>query len=192
VKEPRLVLCISGVLCPGQAWRTESLVLSIPSASASASAPASSISLGLGPYPGFPLQMLFVLSRFCPAEPAFSSSLSLSLLRGLSPDRACSYGVSRGGVYGRRGVFGRGLYARRRRFFFKRADIGAFLLFLPFSFACRFSLSLSLSHRHSPGPAPPRAAMSQREGRGGMCETNDVYERNVVMEWGLNSLIPRL
>jgi hypothetical protein len=101
--------------------------------------------------------MLFVLSRSVLRAGVFFSLTAVSL------STALVHMGSRG-VYGRRGVFCRGLAQRHVRasatFFSLVPTRGAFFLFFPLSlFATSFlsfsapSLSLSLSHLHCPGPA---------------------------------------
>jgi hypothetical protein len=148
-------MCISGVLCPGQAWRTQSLVFSIPSApaSASASAPAPA---SLGPYLRSPLHVVCPVA-FCPASRRFLLSP-----RSFSLSRPRLFIWVTGGFMGVGGVFYRGLAQRHVRAsatFFLRADTGG-LFSCPFSLFAAFflsfwvpSLSLSLSHLHCPGPA---------------------------------------
>jgi hypothetical protein len=148
-------MCISGVLCPGQAWRTQSLVFSIPSApaSASASAPAPA---SLGPYLGSPLHVVCPVA-FCPASRRFLLSH-----RGLSLSTALVHMGSHGGVYGRRGrILSRSCPASCTHVgnVLCRADTGGgFFLVLSLSSLLSFFLSfwvpsLSLSHLHCPGPA---------------------------------------
>jgi hypothetical protein len=106
----------------------------------------------------------------CPVTFSPASRRFLLSLRGLSLDRACSYGVSRG-VYGRRGVFlsrstQRHVRASANVFFFVPTRGGFFLFLSLCLFGASFlsfsapSLSLSLSSALS-RPRPPRVAMSQ-------------------------------
>jgi hypothetical protein len=111
-----------------------------------------------GPPPvhiGAPLHVVCPVT-FCPASRRFLLSH-----RGLSLDRACSYGVTRG-LWASGRILSRSCPASCTRVgnvFFPRADTGGFFSFLS-SLSLRYFLSLffgaisiSLSHLHCPGPA---------------------------------------
>jgi hypothetical protein len=105
-------------------------------------------------------------------------------LRGLSLDRACSYGVTRG--LWASGVFCRGLAQRHVRasanVFSLRADTGGFFLFLSLSLSFRCFLSFffgAISLSLSSALSPPRPALCGYVAAVGGQRANDVYERNV-------------
>jgi hypothetical protein len=175
-------------MCPGQAWRTQSLVFSIPSApaSASASAPASSRPPS-GPYRG---PATCCLS--CPVqsyEPAFSSLSP----RSLSRPRLFIWGLTRGlWASGRLSVAVYPASCKRvgKRFFFFVPTRGGFFLllfslslslrcFLPFFFG---AISISLSSALS----LPRPASCGYVAAVGGQRANDVYERNVTERNGIS------
>ena len=159
----RIIICISGVLCPGRPGAPgprQSLLFSIPSAPASAaSASARASPLPCRPPPSISGHATCCLSP-CIRRFLFSAQASLC--------RACLYGY---------GVWGVGrLYARRQRFC-RRRMWGLSVSFLSSSFtlaALSLSLGVSLS-LHCTLAWPRRlVAMSQRR----VASVYDVYERN--------------
>jgi hypothetical protein len=182
-------MCISGVLCPGQAWRTQSLVFSIPSApaSASASAPASSWP-PLRSISG-PRYMLFVLSRSVLRAGVFFSltavSLSTALVHMGSRAGFMGVGASSVAVYPASCTFFF-LLPTRAAFFFLSLSVFSVLPFFLFRRHLYLSLSSALS--------PPRPASCGYVAAVGGQRANDVYERNVneSESVSLNMLIPRL